>query len=78
LPVPTLSSSALAVSRRLEADRSKIGLTDEERRGLEACPNVTLVDVADSGHMVMMDQPARTAELILELVSADAGALKTS
>lgn len=52
-------------------DRSKIGLTDEERRGLEACPNVTLVDVSDSGHMVMTDQPAQTAELILELVSAD-------
>jgi pimeloyl-ACP methyl ester carboxylesterase len=55
-------------------DRSKVGLTDEERSGLEACPNVTMVAVADSGHMVMSDQPARTAELILELVSADAGA----
>ena len=54
-------------------DRSKVGLTDKERRDLEACPNVTLVDVADSGHMVMMDQPARTAALILKLVSTDAG-----
>jgi pimeloyl-ACP methyl ester carboxylesterase len=54
-------------------DRSKVGLTDEERSGLEACPNVTLVDVVDSGHMVMTDQPARTAELIVELVSADPG-----
>ena len=52
-------------------DRSKVGLTDEERSGLEACPNVTLVDVADSGHIVMTDQPARTADLILELVGAD-------
>ena len=51
-------------------DRSKVGLSREERSGLEACPNVTLVDVADSGHMVMTDQPTRTAELILELVSA--------
>jgi pimeloyl-ACP methyl ester carboxylesterase len=54
-------------------DRSKVGLTGEERSGLEACPNVTLVDVPDSGHMVMTDQPARTVELILELLSADAG-----
>lgn len=54
-------------------DRSKVGLTDEERSGLEACPNVTLVDVLDSGHMVMWDQPTRTAELILGLVSASAG-----
>jgi pimeloyl-ACP methyl ester carboxylesterase len=53
-------------------DRSKVGLTDEERRDLEACPNVTLVDVADSGHMVMTDQPARTAELVAELVSTNA------
>jgi pimeloyl-ACP methyl ester carboxylesterase len=54
-------------------DRSKVGLTDEERSRLEACLNVTLVDVPDSGHMVMTDQPARTAELILELVSTGAG-----
>jgi pimeloyl-ACP methyl ester carboxylesterase len=53
-------------------DRSKVGLTDEERSGLEACATVNLVDVSDSGHMLMIDQPARTAELILELVSADA------
>jgi pimeloyl-ACP methyl ester carboxylesterase len=54
-------------------DRSKIGLTEEERSGLEACPNVTMVDVLDSGHMVMIDQPTRTAELILGLVSENAG-----
>jgi pimeloyl-ACP methyl ester carboxylesterase len=51
--------------------QSKIGLTGEERSGLQACPNVTLVDVPDSGHMVMTDQPARTAELMLSLVTAD-------
>ena len=50
-------------------DRSKVGLTDEERTGLEACPTIKLIDVADSGHMVMTDQPGRTAEIIRELVS---------
>ena len=50
-------------------DRSKVGLTDEERSGLEACPTTKLIDVADSGHMVMTDQPGRTAEIIRELVS---------
>lgn len=49
-------------------DRSDIGLSDEERRGLEACPTVTLVTVHDAGHMVMIDQSTRTAELILELL----------
>jgi pimeloyl-ACP methyl ester carboxylesterase len=48
-------------------DRSDIGLTAEERRDLDACPNVTLVDVADSGHFVFFDQPTRTAELIGDL-----------
>ena len=50
-------------------DRSKVGLTDEERSGLEACPTTKLIDVVDSGHMVMTDQPGRTAEIIRELVS---------
>lgn len=54
-------------------DRSDIGLADEERRGLEACPDVTMVSLADAAHFVMIDQPARTAELILELLSVDAG-----
>jgi pimeloyl-ACP methyl ester carboxylesterase len=49
-------------------DRSEVGLTAEERAGLEACPAVEVVDVADSGHMIMSDQPARTAELIAGLV----------
>lgn len=55
-------------------DESKVGLSDQERRELEACPNVDLVEVADSGHMVMAAQPTRTAELIVELVSAEAKA----
>jgi pimeloyl-ACP methyl ester carboxylesterase len=54
-------------------DRSKVGLKAEERGGLEACSSVTLIDVADSGHMVMFDQPERTAQVILELVGVTAG-----
>jgi len=50
-------------------DRSEVGLKDEERRDLEVCPTVELIDVANSGHMVMMNQPGRTAEIILELVA---------
>ena len=53
-------------------DDSEVGLTDAERAGLEACPSVTLVDVAESGHMLMIDQPARTAELVLALFAAGA------
>jgi pimeloyl-ACP methyl ester carboxylesterase len=54
-------------------DRSEVGLTKEERSGLEACPNVSMVDVSDSGHFVITDQPARTAELLLALLSANTG-----
>lgn len=49
-------------------ENSRVGLTADERARLEACPTVTLVDVADSGHTVMVDQPARTAELVRELL----------
>ena len=54
----------------VRGDRDEVGLTDDERRGLEACPNVTMVTVPDAAHFVMTDQPARTAEVILEVVSA--------
>ena len=49
-------------------DNDEIGLTDEERNGLEACTNVTLITVADATHGLIIEQPARIAELILELV----------
>jgi pimeloyl-ACP methyl ester carboxylesterase len=53
-------------------DNDEIGLTDEERRGLEACVDVTLVTVADATHGLIVEQPARIAELILELVEQNA------
>ena len=46
----------------------EIGLTDEERSGLEACADVTLITVADATHGLIIEQPARIAGLILELV----------
>lgn len=52
-------------------DRDEIGLNDEERRGLEACPTVTLLTTPDAGHMIFTDQPAWTANLILDVVSAN-------
>jgi pimeloyl-ACP methyl ester carboxylesterase len=49
-------------------DNDEIGLTNDERSGLEACADVTLVTVADATHALIIEQPARIAELILELV----------
>ena len=39
-------------------EHDEVGLTDEERRGLEACPSVTMATIPDSGHM-MLDRAAR-------------------
>ncbi len=54
-------------------DHDMVGLTDRERRTLEECPRVTLVTIADSGHMTLNEKPDRIADLILEMVSAEAG-----
>jgi pimeloyl-ACP methyl ester carboxylesterase len=48
-------------------DDDEIGLTDEERRGLEASPNVSLVTITDATHFMVVEQPAQIAELICEL-----------
>jgi pimeloyl-ACP methyl ester carboxylesterase len=49
------------------------GLSDEERRALEACPGTTLVTIPDSGHFTMNQEPGRIAELLLEGVPKAAG-----
>jgi len=57
----------------VRGDRDEIGLSEEERRDLEASPNVTMVTVPHAAHFVMTDQPAPTADLIIE-VAAGRGA----
>ena len=44
--------------------KGEAGLTDEERRGLERCPNVELVTIRGSGHMALVDNPGVVAGLI--------------
>jgi pimeloyl-ACP methyl ester carboxylesterase len=48
----------------VRGDHDDVGLSDEERAGLEASPNVTMVSVPDAGHLVMVDQPVAVAELV--------------
>jgi pimeloyl-ACP methyl ester carboxylesterase len=57
----------------VRGDRTDIGLTADERRALEAGPELALVVVPDSGHMVITDQPARVAELILAMLGVRPG-----
>jgi len=49
----------------VRGDHDEIGLTDAERRELEACPQIRMVTVPDAGHLVLLDQPAHVAEVVL-------------
>jgi pimeloyl-ACP methyl ester carboxylesterase len=54
--------------------RDEIGLTDNERRTLEACPHLSLVEIPDSAHFVMTDQPGHTVDLILQALHTSTAA----
>ena len=51
-------------------DHGDVGLRDDERAILEHCPSVTMVVVADAGHLTLNEQPARVAEIVIEAVSS--------
>ncbi|MFK8907759.1 alpha/beta fold hydrolase [Streptomyces sp. YS-3] len=57
----------------VRGDRDDIGLKDEERRQLEANPQITMVTIADAGHAVLVEQPARVAEVIVEAAETVGG-----
>jgi pimeloyl-ACP methyl ester carboxylesterase len=46
------------------------GLAEQERRALEACSQVRLVTIPDSGHASLVQKPDRIAELVLAAVSS--------
>jgi pimeloyl-ACP methyl ester carboxylesterase len=50
----------------VRGDHDQVGLTEGERRELEACPYVRMVTVPDAGHAVLVEQPARVADVIVE------------
>ncbi|MEV0976344.1 alpha/beta hydrolase [Streptomyces sp. NPDC049915] len=54
----------------VRGEHDEIGLTEGERRGLEACPHVTTVTVPEAGHLVPVQQPARVAGIVLEAIAA--------
>ncbi|WP_431682849.1 alpha/beta fold hydrolase [Kitasatospora sp. KL5] len=65
--VPRLCGAGVR-ARVVRGDRDEIGLTEDERAALEACPSVTLDVVADSGHLVMVEQPEAVARLVADTV----------
>jgi len=46
----------------------EIGLTEDERRVLDACPHVTLTTITDTNHFALNHKPERIAELVLAAV----------
>jgi hypothetical protein len=47
----------------------EIGLEDEERATLEACPSVTMATV-EGTHMFLVEEPAATAKIVADAVAA--------
>ncbi|MFE7927475.1 alpha/beta fold hydrolase [Streptomyces sp. NPDC057456] len=67
--VPRLCGSG-APAWVVRGDRDGIGLTADERQGLEACPRVRMVNVPDAGHLLLVEQPAAVAEVVAEAATA--------
>ena len=51
-------------------DRDDIGLTDDERDVLDACPRVTTVTISDAGHFTLNEKPEQIAELVLDAIAS--------
>jgi pimeloyl-ACP methyl ester carboxylesterase len=68
--VPRLCASGARAWVAFGDGKGEVGLTDEERGGLERCPTVELVTIRGSGHMSLNDNPAIVAGLILEAAKA--------
>jgi pimeloyl-ACP methyl ester carboxylesterase len=53
-------------------EHDDVGLSEDERQGLEAYDQVILVTIPDTGHFTLVDKPAQVAELVLKAVSSTA------
>jgi pimeloyl-ACP methyl ester carboxylesterase len=51
-------------------EHDEIGLSDQERGVLEACPQMTMVTIADAGHFALNQQPGQIAGLVLDAVAS--------
>jgi pimeloyl-ACP methyl ester carboxylesterase len=51
-------------------EHDDIGLTPDERTALDTAPNVTLVEIADTGHFALNQKPNEVAALVLDAARA--------
>ena len=53
----------------VHAEKGDGGLTDDERRTLEACPNTTLITIPGTSFFLPNEEPERIAELVVEALA---------
>ena len=53
----------------VHAEKGDGGLTDEERRALEACPGTNLITIPGTRYFLPDEEPERVAEIIAEAIS---------
>lgn len=53
----------------VRGDRDEVGVTARERRALENCGHVRLVDIPGADHFALVRQPARVADVIVDAVA---------
>lgn len=53
----------------VHAEKGDGGLTDEERRALEACPRTNLITIPGTRYFLPDEEPERVAEIIAEAIS---------
>jgi pimeloyl-ACP methyl ester carboxylesterase len=51
-------------------EKDDIGITPDERELLTAAPNVTLVEIADTGHFALNQKPDEIAAIVLQAVES--------
>jgi pimeloyl-ACP methyl ester carboxylesterase len=53
----------------VHAEKGDGGLTDDERRALEACPRISLITIPGTRYFLPDEEPQRVAEIIAEAIS---------
>jgi pimeloyl-ACP methyl ester carboxylesterase len=53
----------------VHAEKGDGGLTDEERRTLEACPTTTVITIPGTSWFIPLEEPERVADLLIEALA---------
>jgi pimeloyl-ACP methyl ester carboxylesterase len=57
----------------VHADKGDGGLTDQERRALEACPRIAVVTIPGTSYFIPNEEPERVASLLLQALGHASG-----